>query len=1031
VAGAGTAGSLLVYNLASRYPTAKILVVDSGKDDVQDNAVIRTPQDGPNPNDPTDDWGQIIRSQSATFGEGAMIIQDNIRSLTTDQFITGTRPITLMRGSTLGGTSAINGLAWNRGTKTGTYDKWEDATGSADFGWAAMNDTFKKLENRSQITRIYGQPVPMWLPHPGPFPPPTDGQGVYFDSRYMGDSGRIHLTQSVLPGYTNRAMKEVLAAGLQPGRTFKIDLDPENPANPTEYHAKLPETNYDQSDPSFSTFNPYPLTTPGLTYTPPLDHGNAKGPEYAGSPSKLGGVGLRKNLWARCFAAPAFMYPVIYNTIPNNVTLKTKCYITGLIFDNLNDPLECTGINYIENGWQVANVARAIRRDVKPWKGTLSEVDRSTCTEEQAKINQSVALAGGIKSAYAKLDVWLCLGTMDSAAMLQRSGIGPKELLNSLSYSPVPVRLDKPGVGNNVQDSCDFAIGVMHEIDFNTYLPVPYPASAQAYIYLNIFGAADPTSYFPPANVGLTSSISGAAVGYGSDERVRWKSKPSLSKFDFDTIPTDTSATSVVFGNTLWQDTYNYSSNLPSNVDFNSNYSPSVYDRSSLGFYTMNGYTAGINTSSWISEYWDDQSKGQVVITSNSPFDRPNYAPNMLANENDIEAFENHFQNNLMPLFSKMNQKRVGPRGPATFTGLLAIGGFVNTTTNIQLGSNVTHVFAGVGPIPFGSCLSKPFAASSRISQASYDTAGSMIGSVVTIATGLAAGQSAVVTGWSGNTGVPATSYVADISTTPLSIVPAPGDIYTAIRGTETPIDSCEFDTTEGDTSGPVLTNVPGENRRNFVRLMPGVSERVFADIGTQTLGANPITTYEKSTRITINTSPTPHGFDVGEYILISGVTAPIDTITADNFNNYHVVDKVNSPTSFDIVLYWNKTAIPGTAGSPQTPSPAESAIGIVGTGNTGIVLHTLKFNKLGFRDVLYALHFSGWHASSSCRMGLADNDLSVVDIRARVYNTLGLRVCDASILPVKPDSNIVAPTYALTQRLFDLVSSEEYDSYL
>lgn len=45
--------------------------------------------------------------------------------------------------------------------------------------------------------------------------------------------------------------------------------------------------------------------------------------------------------------------------------------------------------------------------------------------------------------------------------------------------------------------------------------------------------------------------------------------------------------------------------------------------------------------------------------------------------------------------------------------------------------------------------------------------------------------------------------------------------------------------------------------------------------------------------------------------------------------------------------------------------------------------------------------------------MGPPDNSSSVVDTRARVYNTLGLRVCDASILPTKPDANTQATIYS------------------
>ncbi len=165
--------------------------------------------------------------------------------------------------------------------------------------------------------------------------------------------------------------------------------------------------------------------------------------------------------------------------------------------------------------------------------------------------------------------------------------------------------------------------------------------------------------------------------------------------------------------------------------------------------------------------------------------------------------------------------------------------------------------------------------------------------------------------------------------------------------------------------------------------------------------------------------------------IKISGVTSSVDTISASEINEYHVVDSVLDADNFQIVLFWNKTARPGLPGSPSFPNPALNAVGISGTGGNGIKIHTLKFDKYKFRKSLFYNYFSGWHPSSSCRMGSPENTESVVDTRGRVYNILGLRVCDASIFPTKPDGNTQAPAYGIAQRLFELVSSEEYDHLL
>lgn len=1002
ICGAGTAGSLLVYRLAQAFPTKKILLLEAGKDDVQDNSVIRTPQDGPNPNkidiNPllTDDWGQLIRGPFSALGEGAYSIQQSQRSTTNDQYITQQKILGMARGMTLGGTSAINARIWNRGSKQGTYDKWEAAVGSADFGWEAMNDSLKLIENRSQVGLYYNQPIPLWLPPATPFVPPC----AKFNPLYHGNAGRIMLYQGQLPGYTDSAAIAVATAGFG-GRSIDVNLDAEDPNNPGEYVSPASTSDYSQSDPSFGLFNPYPSTTPGNTYVPAVP-GITRGPEYAGIPQKLGGATLKKSYIARCFAAPAYIYPLQYPIgnplVPNNVTIKTKVYITKLIFDNPLEPLECTGVEYVENGWHVANIARAIVRNVKPWVNTFSNVDRSTCTLEQAKLNQAIALSGGIKKAYAKTDVWLCMGALDTPAILQRSGIGPKEVLNNLNYSPVECILNLPGVGRNVQDSCDLPIGAFNEIDYNTYLPAytGAPSSGIASVYESIFGLADPTDI---NNAQATSSISGAPLknAFGNT-RLRLKSDPSLDNFDFDMLILDYPLTLVPFGNILWGDLASLLGNTTSTINtFHPKFNIATYDRSKIGQYNGNGTLDLIPTFVAVNEFWNAQSKGEVVITSGNVFDRPNYAPNMCANENDLEAFENHVQNNVLPIFTKLGSQKFGPRGPFSYAYVIGTGGHVATTTSVQLAASVAV------------SLFKQFAPSYHVSQINYDLPnGIMLGATITMASGAAAvpgNNQRIITAWSGNTGNPATSYVATVGA--FAGLPLVGNQYALALATELPLDSVEFN---------------GDNNRNFVRFMPTMSEAFYSDLETQTLAGAPFTTSAGSTRITV--AAPGHNLSIGEYIKISNVTNPVDTINENEINNYHVVDSVVPGTSFDIVLFWNKTARPGTPGTPIYPSPAVGAIGGV-FGNAGVVIHTLSFDRIKFREWFYTAYFSGWHPASSCRMGPPTNVNSVVDIRGRVYNTLGLRICDASILPTKPDANLQAPIYGITQRLTELIIPE------
>jgi choline dehydrogenase len=59
------------------------------------------------------------------------------------------------------------------------------------------------------------------------------------------------------------------------------------------------------------------------------------------------------------------------------------------------------------------------------------------------------ARGGSMYQARAKQEVILCAGSIGSIEILQRSGVGPAELLQSLG---IPVVLDRSGVGRNLQD---------------------------------------------------------------------------------------------------------------------------------------------------------------------------------------------------------------------------------------------------------------------------------------------------------------------------------------------------------------------------------------------------------------------------------------------------------------------------------------------------------------------------------------------------------------------------------------------------
>ena len=66
------------------------------------------------------------------------------------------------------------------------------------------------------------------------------------------------------------------------------------------------------------------------------------------------------------------------------------------------------------------------------------------------------------------------------------------------------------------------------------------------------------------------------------------------------------------------------------------------------------------------------------------------------------------------------------------------------------------------------------------------------------------------------------------------------------------------------------------------------------------------------------------------------------------------------------------------------------------------------------------------FHPAGTCKMGISEDALAVVDSELRVRGVEGLRVADASIMPIVPGGNINAPTMMVAEKAADLIKGQK-----
>ncbi len=90
-----------------------------------------------------------------------------------------------------------------------------------------------------------------------------------------------------------------------------------------------------------------------------------------------------------------------------------------------------------------------------------------------------------------------------------------------------------------------------------------------------------------------------------------------------------------------------------------------------------------------------------------------------------------------------------------------------------------------------------------------------------------------------------------------------------------------------------------------------------------------------------------------------------------------------------------------------------------------GPTIQDLLADDRAIEDWIRSTVLGHWHASCTCRMGAADDAHAVTDPSARVHGVSGLRVCDASIMPMVPCANTNIPTIMVGEKVASIILAE------
>ncbi len=447
VVGTGPAGCVLANRL-SENGKYSVLVMEAGRDDARLTQTLPEPTTANVPQPNEYQWSRYIRGGYYYMWSLLSKGFSNWYFFAKNSEAPNSTVLTYPRGSTWGGGTSTNATFAGRNSPF-NWDNWAKL-GLNEWSFNNIKELYKLTENRSQLTpqgQLYYDPAK------------PEGTLGSFSEEYYGFNGMVpqiwskYLENDPFFELVNGIVVNKLNNEL--GFNYPINVDMDYPptsylggttlhnATATDQNGRI-VPNYLNNYINFKDYNKPLYGDDGFVVPPEFDL-KLNYPIPAVNPDGINTVPYYTPLKGKTFtqrASGANTY--LYSALDRkNFTIKSEVLVSKVIIENKNNKLTAVGVEYLE-GWNIYQTGR----NPNPLTGGYG--GSSADAKYNANFSKQVP-----KKVFARKEVIICTGFINSPQLLNLSGIGNKYDLEKLGINTL---LHLPGVGQNYVDNQELFI---------------------------------------------------------------------------------------------------------------------------------------------------------------------------------------------------------------------------------------------------------------------------------------------------------------------------------------------------------------------------------------------------------------------------------------------------------------------------------------------------------------------------------------------------------------------------------------------